>query len=314
MGGDRSSAPADAILYRDQATSRAWLDFGGKPDTDQIAELKAEGWRYSGYRQMWHNPRKYVASPAGITTEEGGFVAFSEERADRTAATADKVQAAAQGQLERANALADMIPFGQPILVGHHSEKGHRRHVERMQTAMTNGVQGMQAAEALDARAQSRSSAKSRSEDVGVLQRRIKRLEAEKRSITQGVNRWGVGPMRDERIAALDAEIADATARIEALGGVRHLNYKPGDIVAGPGLRGRVESIGPKNVRVADLGPSGFVLSYDTSNITRIVTRAEDLTPEQHAAITGHISSEHNRRRAYTPTQKVEGIEKGLTP
>ena len=304
----------DAILYRDTHTSRAWMDFGGRPDADQLARLKGEGWRYSGYRQMWHNPRKYVAAPAGITTEEGGFVAFSAERAERNAATADKVQAVAQVQLDQAHELAHVLPFGQPILVGHHSEKGHRRHVERMQTAMSRGVDGMRSAEALETRARSGSSAKAHSEDVGVLERRIKRLETQSRSMTQGVNRWGAGPLRDERLASLAAEIADATARIEALGGVRHLDYKPGDIVAGPGLRGRVESIGPKNVRVADLGPSGFVLSYDASKITRIVTRAEDLTPEQHAAITGHISSEHNRRRAYTPTQKVEGIEKGSTP
>lgn len=33
------------------------------------------------------------------------------------------------------------IPFGQPILVGHHSERGHRRVVERAHAAMGRAIE-----------------------------------------------------------------------------------------------------------------------------------------------------------------------------
>ena len=40
-----------------------------------------------------------------------------------------------------AKGLADSIPFGQPILVGHHSEKGARRDQECIHSSMSKGVE-----------------------------------------------------------------------------------------------------------------------------------------------------------------------------
>lgn len=37
--------------------------------------------------------------------------------------------------------ISDMIPFGQPILVGHHSEKRHRRDADRIYTTMGKSVE-----------------------------------------------------------------------------------------------------------------------------------------------------------------------------
>ena len=64
-----------------------------------------------------------------------------ERRADRReewAAGRRKKQAAA---FDGAKRLADAIPFGQPILVGHHSEKRARRDAERITSGMTRGVE-----------------------------------------------------------------------------------------------------------------------------------------------------------------------------
>lgn len=46
-----------------------------------------------------------------------------------------------------ARAIADRIPFGQPILVGHHSEGRARRDAARIDNGMRKGVESMKAAE-----------------------------------------------------------------------------------------------------------------------------------------------------------------------
>ena len=55
------------------------------------------------------------------------------ERRLQWAESRDRKAAAADG---RFHSLADGIPFGQPILVGHHSEGRHRRDIARMDSAL----------------------------------------------------------------------------------------------------------------------------------------------------------------------------------
>jgi hypothetical protein len=64
-----------------------------------------------------------------------------EIRADRHEATAERaasVSARADAYLDH---MRDAIPFGQPILVGHHSERRHRRDLERMGDALRRSVE-----------------------------------------------------------------------------------------------------------------------------------------------------------------------------
>lgn len=46
------------------------------------------------------------------------------------------------------------IPLGQPILVGHHSEKRHRRAIEKADNAMRKSVEETEKAEAYNRRAE----------------------------------------------------------------------------------------------------------------------------------------------------------------
>lgn len=50
-----------------------------------------------------------------------------EAKADRLREWAEKREAKAAAAFDSAATLSDAIPFGQPILVGHHSEKRARR-------------------------------------------------------------------------------------------------------------------------------------------------------------------------------------------
>lgn len=60
---------------------------------------------------------------------------------------ADKAKAKAEAHFGAAHRIADMIPMGQPILVGHHSEKHHRRDLERIDSNMRNGIERSDMAE-----------------------------------------------------------------------------------------------------------------------------------------------------------------------
>lgn len=51
---------------------------------------------------------------------------------ERYAELAGKKTAEAENLYSAARAMSEMIPFGQPILVGHHSEKGHRRLLDKI--------------------------------------------------------------------------------------------------------------------------------------------------------------------------------------
>ena len=87
------------------------------------------------------------------------------ERADREAREA----AAAAG------AIADRIPMGQPILVGHRSERRHRRDLERIDTNMRKTSEAAAHAQDLRRRAAKLGSTIS-SEDPGAIEKLEEKL------------------------------------------------------------------------------------------------------------------------------------------
>jgi hypothetical protein len=64
-----------------------------------------------------------------------------ENRIDRLAEKAAEAHSEAQAQFNRAHKIGSAIPFGQPILVGHHSEAHARADANRIDTAMRKGVE-----------------------------------------------------------------------------------------------------------------------------------------------------------------------------
>ncbi|GIU51492.1 hypothetical protein TUM4438_41300 [Shewanella sairae] len=71
-----------------------------------------------------------------------------EERANKAAAESDRYYSASKS-------LASLIPFGQPILVGHHSEKRARRHADKIFNDMGKSVAASEKADYLAGKAAS---------------------------------------------------------------------------------------------------------------------------------------------------------------
>ena len=64
-----------------------------------------------------------------------------ERRAERRAEWARKRKAKSEAAFSAVKNLADQIPLGQPILVGHHSERRARRDADRISSNMTKGIE-----------------------------------------------------------------------------------------------------------------------------------------------------------------------------
>lgn len=103
------------------------------------------------------------------------------ERAARYETYSEHAQERADSANARRHAIADMIPFGQPILVGHHSESRARRDAERIMNLADKELEESKRAAYWKERAQTAVAHAARLERPDVVARRIKALEAEQR-------------------------------------------------------------------------------------------------------------------------------------
>lgn len=112
-------------------------------------------------------------------------------RRERLASRAERLRAAAQGLAQRASEQAAVIPFGQPILIGHHSEKRDRNFRDRISRAFERASELEHLAKVTSARAESIGYAGISSDDpdaVTKLQEQVQHLEARQAQM-KAVNR-----------------------------------------------------------------------------------------------------------------------------
>lgn len=91
-----------------------------------------------------------------ITELKGGGSTYRERReakAERLREWADKREAKSAAAYAGTRQIADMIPLGQPVLVGHHSEGRHRRDLDRIDRGMRATVDNGRKADEFRSRA-----------------------------------------------------------------------------------------------------------------------------------------------------------------
>lgn len=76
-----------------------------------------------------------------------------ERRAEQLRQRAQTADVKANAAHAQSRAIGDLIPFGQPILVGHHSQRRHERDIARIDRAMRASVEGSQKADGMRSRA-----------------------------------------------------------------------------------------------------------------------------------------------------------------
>ena len=133
---------------------------------------------------MWTPGREDLAIElAGEIEDEATPLA---ERAAQRAERFEGYQGKRAQDADRAHravsAIADNIPLGQPILVGHHSERHARKDAERITNGMRKAVQMWRTSEYWQDRARGALAHAQYNEIPAVRARRIKKLEAERRA------------------------------------------------------------------------------------------------------------------------------------
>ncbi len=169
-------------------------------------------------------------------------------RRERMADRAERLHDKANAEFRKADLREEVsgIPFGQPILVGHHSEGRHRRTLARADAAMRRGIEAQQQAKELERRANTISHAIS-SDDP-------------------------------DAVAKLKAKLAGMVALQDKMKTANRL-FRKGDTTALVALVGEDTA---RNMAVPDFcGRKGFpdyALTNNNANIRRVRQRIEELT------------------------------------
>lgn len=160
----------------------------GRLDADEYAKVKAAGYAWAPKQgffvaPMWTPAREDLAiEMAGEIDDEDST---AEERAAQRAERFEGYQESRTRDAESARkavaSIADNIPLGQPILIGHHSERHARKDAERIENGMRKAVRNWETAEYWKHRAAAALRHADYKERPDVRERRIKGLEAEKR-------------------------------------------------------------------------------------------------------------------------------------
>lgn len=127
------------------------LDRLDRLDEDTYREVREAGFRWAPKQELfvapsWSPEREDLLRVlcGEIEDEDTSLVERAEERAERFDTYRDN--RARDGEAARASAaeLADAIPLGQPILVGHHSEKRARRDAQRIENGMRRAMKAFE--------------------------------------------------------------------------------------------------------------------------------------------------------------------------
>jgi hypothetical protein len=159
-----------------------------------------------------------------------------EARKDRLKARAAKLQAEAERRIAKSREMASSIPFGQPILVGHHSEGRDRRYRAKIESGFRKGYDTLAKASEVERRASAIGTGGISSDDpeavtklkaeLAALEQRQEAMKAANAAWRKAGNKigrqadgsWRDGPHPDYEITNNGANIRRIKQRIEHLG------------------------------------------------------------------------------------------------
>ncbi len=157
-------------------------------DTETYSRLKAAGFSWAPRQQlfvapMWTPQRAdlLIELCGEIGDENKSLSQRAKERAERFDNYSESRAKDAERARKSVDAIVEHIPFGQPILIGHHSEKRARRDAERIGEGMRKSIKMWDTSKYWTQRAEAALADAEYKELPDVRARRIKKLEAEQR-------------------------------------------------------------------------------------------------------------------------------------
>lgn len=157
-------------------------------DSETYAQVKAAGFSWAPRQRlfvapMWTPQREDMLLKlcGEIGDEDKSLVQRAEERAERFEGYSENRAKDAEQARKRVDSIVEHIPFGQPILVGHHSERHARKDAQRIDEGMRKSIKMWDTSKYWTVRAEAAISEAKYKERPDVRARRIKKLEAEQR-------------------------------------------------------------------------------------------------------------------------------------
>jgi phospholipid N-methyltransferase len=200
----------------DPADDKLRLRASSRLDDETYARVKAAGFGWAPKQDLfyavWSPAREdLLAELAGeIGDEETTPEERAAQRAERFEGYKDRRAVDAEQARKSVSAIADGIPLGQPILVGHHSERHARRDAEKIENGMRRAVRLWETSTYWAERAASAIAHARYLEKPAVRARRIKKLEAELRGFRRDTDKaetalklWAVEPLTLARAKAI---------------------------------------------------------------------------------------------------------------
>ena len=170
---------------------------------DDYERVKLYGFKWAPKQElfvapMWTPSREdFLIRVCGeIGDEDTSLVDRAEAKAERLENLSERKQAEADRAHKAVAAIADNIPLGQPILIGHHSEKHARKDAERIQNGMRKAVNAWKASEYWTERAAGALHHAKYKELPAVRYRRIKGLRIRQAQAREVPHRGRAGPAR----------------------------------------------------------------------------------------------------------------------
>lgn len=166
----------------------------GRLGSDTYEKVKAAGFKWAPKQELFVAPawtperEDLLLELCGeIGDEDTSLVERAEERAERFEEYSDKRGAEAHAAKAAVDAIADNIPTGQPLLVGHHSYRRALKDKEKIENGMRRAVNLWKTSKYWTDRAAGALRHAKYKELPGVRARRIKTLEADKRKHERAV-------------------------------------------------------------------------------------------------------------------------------
>lgn len=212
-------------------------------------------------------------------------------RVERMRGRAQRLGRVAEGARAAADTIAGQIPMGQPILLGHHSERRHRRDLDRIQRGHSKAMALRNEAETLARRA-----------DFAEANRAISSDDPD-----------AVTKLRD-KLAALDA---DRARMVEANKAIR--SGAPREALTGQGFtKPQIEKLLTPDF-VGRIGFPDYALRNASAEAARVRKRIEELEgrasrpPPPAVERSGvRIVEEENRVRVFFETKPADGVRAQL--
>lgn len=246
--GDGSNAALKAARFRWSRNLKAWFmpqSRGRAARRGRIAAL-ASSLETAGFT-VRVDIETYDADEAFGALQSAG-----EERADALAEKADRERALSEGSYAASHRATEGIPFGQPILVGHHSEGRHRRDLARSDSHMRQSIEHGAKADRASERSDAALRQADRRENPVVMGRRVERLEARQRELSRWLQGAGEAPLMRGELADVEQEIAFLRRSIEESGVQQFTkaDFHKGDLALIRGRWGIVAKANAKTIAI----------------------------------------------------------------